>query len=130
MDLNPRSVAVGDFNGDGKLDLAVAIGGAGTISILRGTGTGSFGAKVNVTAGGFPAVGDFNGDGKLDLAAVANGGANSVSILLGTGTGSFGANTEFGTGSIPEAVAVGDFNGDGQLIWRLQTVAPQPSQFC
>src|SRR6266496_624870 len=44
-----RSVAVGDFNGDGKLDLAVA---AGTVSILLGTGTGSFGAKTDLGTGG------------------------------------------------------------------------------
>ena len=45
---NPRSVAVGDFNGDGKLDLAVANNSfSGTVSILLGTGTGSFGAKTD-----------------------------------------------------------------------------------
>src|SRR5215831_16859819 len=108
------SVAVGDFNGDGKLDLAVA-NFSGTVSILLGTGTGSFGAKTDFNAGGGDsvAVGDFNGDGKLDL-AVANF-SGTVSILLGTGTGSFGAKTDFPAGATPSSVAVGDFNGDGKL---------------
>ena len=113
----PHSVAVGDFNGDGKLDLAVANGSSNTVSILLGTGTGSFGAKTDFGTGIDPisvAVGDFNGDGKLDL-AVANSNGDTVSILLGTGTGSFGAKTDFGTGSGPNSVAVGDFNGDGKL---------------
>ncbi|MEK6289352.1 MAG: FG-GAP-like repeat-containing protein, partial [Acidobacteriota bacterium] len=110
-------VAVGDFNGDGKLDLAVANELSAIVSILLGTGTGSFGAKTDFGTGGLPrsvAVRDFNGDGKLDL-AVANSGDNTVSILLGTGTGSFGAKTDFGTGQSPFSVAVGDFNGDGKL---------------
>ncbi|SRR6266498_2385977 len=112
----PHSVAVGDFNGDGKLDLAVANFDSNTVSILLGTGTGSFGAKTDFGTGrgsNSVAVGDFNGDGKLDLVA-ASGGA-TVSILLGTGTGSFGAKTDFGTGIGPASVAVGDFNGDGRL---------------
>ena len=78
------SVAVGDFNGDGKLDLAVAPFSSNTVSILLGTGTGSFGAKTGFGTGGDPtsvAVGDFNGDGKLDL-AVANRDSDTVSILL------------------------------------------------
>jgi hypothetical protein len=114
---SPRSVAVGDFNGDGKLDLAVANFISSTVSILLGTGTGSFEAKADFGTGSFPfsiAVGDFNGDGKLDL-AVANAGDDAVSILLGTGTGSFGAKTDFGTGNTPLSVAVEDFNGDGKL---------------
>src|SRR5437016_2438480 len=78
----PCSEAVGDFNGDGNQDLAVA--NFNGVSILLGDGTGSFSAATNFGAASRPssvAVGDFNGDGKQDL-AVANLGSNNVSILL------------------------------------------------
>ena len=71
---SPFSVAVGDFNGDGKQDLAVANLLQTDVSILLGDGAGNFSAPTNFAAGGSPvsvAVGDFNGDGKQDL-AVAN----------------------------------------------------------
>ncbi|AKV67559.1 beta strand repeat-containing protein [Microcystis panniformis] len=112
----PRSVTVGDFNGDGKSDLAVANTGSSTVSVLLGTGTGSFGTATNFTVGISPwsvTVGDFNGDGKSDL-AVANTGSSTVSVLLGTGTGSFGTATNFTVGISPWSVTVGDFNGDGK----------------
>src|SRR5713226_8016890 len=77
----PQSVSVGDFNGDGVQDLAVANAGSfpsdpGNVSVLWGNGDGSFQAARNFAAGTQPvsvAVGDFNGDGVQDL-AVANGG--------------------------------------------------------
>jgi hypothetical protein len=112
----PLSVAVGDFNGDGKQDLAVANVLSDNVSILLGDGAGSFSAPTNFGVGHNPysvAVGDFNGDGKQDL-AVANYGSNNVSILLGNGAGSFSAATNFGAGNYPSSVAVGDFNGDGK----------------
>ena len=78
----PYSVAVGDFNGDGKPDLAVA--NYGNVSVLLGNGDGSFQAAQNFVAGSAPqsvAVGDFNGDGTPDL-AVANSVSNNVSVLI------------------------------------------------
>ena len=73
---DPLSVAVGDFNGDGKPDLAVANSGSNNVSVLLGNGDGTFQAAVNYGAGTEPysvAVGDFNGDGKPDLAVAASG---------------------------------------------------------
>jgi hypothetical protein len=82
-------VAVGDFNGDGKADLAVANYSDHSVSVLLGNGDGTFQTHVDYATGSGPdsvAVGDFNGDGKADL-AVTNDYA--VSVLLGNGDGTF-----------------------------------------
>src|ERR671913_442838 len=88
----PRSVAVGDFNNDTILDLAVANQNSDNVSILLGNGNGTFVTPaVNFGAGDGPtsvAVGDFNNDTILDL-ATANQNSNNVSILLGNGNGTF-----------------------------------------
>ncbi len=113
---SPRSTAIGDFNGDGKQDLAVANQGSNNVSVKLGDGAGGFGAATNFTVGSTPfsvAVGDFNGDGKQDIVA-ANEISNNVSILLGNGLGSFGTATNFNAGANPTAVAVGELNGDGR----------------
>jgi len=118
----PRSVAVGDFNADGRPDLAVALAGSGgggnlrNVSILLGNANGAFQAAVNHGAGTWPssvAAGDFNADGRPDL-AVANQTSNSVSILLGNANGTFQARVNHDTRSGPISVAVGDFNADGR----------------
>jgi hypothetical protein len=112
------SVAVGDFNGDGIQDLAVANEVDNTISVLLGNGSGGFtAAPGSPVAVAFPrsvAVGDFNRDGIQDL-AVANFAANSVTVLLGNGSGGFTAATgsPITVETLPVSVAVGDFNGDG-----------------
>jgi hypothetical protein len=114
------AVAVGDFNGDGKLDIAVEIqsyyGGPYGISILLGNGNGTFGSASTFAApqSSWIATGDFNGDGKLDLLS-ADWVNNTVSIRLGNGNGTFGAPLSYPTSSYPGFTAVGDFNGDGKL---------------
>jgi hypothetical protein len=110
------SIASGDLNNDGNLDLVTANTGANNISILLGKGDGSFGAATKFSVGSGPysiASGDFNGDKNTDL-AVANQYSDNVSILLGTGGGSFGAATNLNVGSSPSSVVVGDFDGDGK----------------
>ena len=112
----PWSVTSGDFNGDGKQDLAVANAYSNTISILLGNGDGTFQNKVDYATGSYPysiTAGDFNADGKSDL-AVTNYNSNTVSILLGNGNGSFQTKVDYVTGSYPNSITVGDFNGDGK----------------
>jgi hypothetical protein len=113
------TAAVGDFNGDRVLDMAVTNSGSASVSILLGNGDGTFrlagsfnvGSPRSSTAFGV-SVGDFNGDAVPDL-AVANFNGNNISVLLGYGDGTFQAPMSFPTAS-PDSVAVGDFNGDGR----------------
>jgi len=112
------SVTNADFNGDGYTDIAAANMNSNNVSVLFGTGTGSFGAVTNFSVGIKPlsiTSADFNGDGIADL-VTANETSNNITILLGTVTGSFGAATNFalGTGTNPSSVTSADFNGDGK----------------
>ncbi len=109
--------AIGDFNGDGKVDLAVPDVAANTVNVLLGNGDGTFQAPVTYPVGTQPtavAVADFNGDGKLDL-AVGNNSSSTISILLGNGNGTFKKAVSYPVASTPGAIMVGDFNGDGIL---------------
>ncbi len=116
---SPYSVAVGDFNGDGNPDLAVANVNSNNVTVLLGNGSGGFTPAPGnpFAAGTLPrsvVVGDFNGDGIQDL-ATANRTSNNVTVLLGNGSGGFTAapGSPFATGNVPDSVVVGDFNGDG-----------------
>ena len=117
--LSVFSVAVGDFNGDGKPDLATADDSsifANSVSVRLGDGSGGFGPPASFGVGSGAqsvAVGDFNRDGKSDL-VTANARSNDVSVLLGDGSGGFAPAASFGVGPVPTSVAVADFNGDGK----------------
>ena len=110
-------IVAGDFNGDGKLDLAMSDYGDNSVYVLLGNGDGTFQAAQTYLMGTHPAeivVGDFNGDGKPDL-AVSNVDSNTVSVLLGNGDGTFRTPINSPVGANPWYFAVGDFNGDGKL---------------
>jgi Bacterial Ig-like domain (group 3)/FG-GAP-like repeat len=111
------SVAIGDFNGDGNPDLAVANWYLGTIGVMLGNGNGTFRSPVFYdTGGGEPwsvVAGDVNRDGKTDL-VVANSQSDNLGVLLGNGDGSFQTVITYGSGGgSPFSVAVADVNGDG-----------------
>jgi hypothetical protein len=112
----PNSVAVGDFNRDGKQDFVIANqGSSNNVSVLLGDGAGGFSAATNFPSGGGPvsiAVGDFNGDGKEDLSTANISGL--VSIFLGDGAGAFPARTDISVGGSPFQVAIADLNNDGR----------------
>jgi len=121
----PIFLAVGDLDGDGKPDLAVANCTSATVSVFRNTSTagtissGSFAPKVDFATGTMPfgvALGDLDGDGKPDL-TVANSGVNTVSVfknISSVGSITFNPKVDFATGSNPFGVAIGDLDGDGK----------------
>ena len=126
---SPLSIATGDFDRDGKIDVATSNFGASGPTILLGDGFGGFGPATALSAtvqSAFVASGDFNSDGKVDLVAtrVHNG---DVVLLLGNGNGTFtpASGSPFIAGADPWAIAVGDFNGDGDADLAI-TNQPDP----
>jgi hypothetical protein len=118
----PCAAAAGDFNGDGKLDVAVTgTGASGSVGVFLGNGDGTFKSEVDYGgAGSSIALGDFNGDGKIDI-VTSGTTANNVSLLLGNGDGTFGFPTAVPINGPANFVVAGDFNKDGHLDLAVAT---------
>jgi len=113
----PVQMTIADFNGDGRMDLAVTNNWDDSVSILAGNGDGTFAAPVQFATGFGPrgiVAGDIDGDGNSDL-IVANFNGASVSVLRNNGSGGFAAPVNLGTGYNPYDIALGDLDGDGDL---------------
>ena len=129
----PYALVAGDFNGDGRTDLAVANLFDGTVSVLLGNGDGTFQSRSTSLVGRCPtrsSSGDFNGDGRTDL-AVTNYNDDTVSVLLGNGDGTFQTQVS----NAVEAAARRDRGG--RLQWRRphrpgrrERVRATPCRFC
>lgn len=112
------NILLADMNDDGRTDIVatrIPVGPQG-VSVALGTGSGTFGAPIDVTIGDIPtslAVGDFDRDGNLDLAVGDAGPTGAVNVLLGDGAGNLTLNATVNPSQIPGALAVGDFDIDG-----------------
>jgi hypothetical protein len=108
-------LAVGDFNGDGKLDVVAA--SDSDLVIFLGKGNGTFKTPQMTAFYGAQAiaVGDFNQDGKLDLAVSSFNDSSNVKVLLGNGDGTFQSPKNYAVTNNPESIAVSDLNHDGHL---------------
>jgi hypothetical protein len=112
----PVSMAVGDFNHDGRPDMAVATSSGVTVLLNRGGGVMNVSSNYSAYGGDAAiAAGDFNGNGNLDIVVAPFATDGYASVLLGNGTGGFPVRTGAGYSWNACGVALGDFNGDGHL---------------
>ncbi len=109
----PQGITWGDFNRDGKPDIAFTNKSSGTVGVMLNNGNGTFGKAAIYTGAGSNLNGiitvDLNGDKLLDIAYVGN----DLAVMLGKGNGTFNAATHIPVGNRPTGLAVGDFNKDG-----------------
>ncbi len=111
----PWSVAVGDLNEDGHLDVVATIRNANMVEVFLGNGDGTFRAPADLGTGSDPvstAMADLNGDGHLDLVTVNDLGG-SLTVRLGHGDGTVATRSNLEAGTSPWAVAIGDLDRDG-----------------
>lgn len=112
---DPQGIAVGDINGDGRLDLVTANFEGLGITALLGNAAGGFDPGINSAIHGEPsavAIGEFNRDGIPDVAIAVHSGA-SVAIMTGNGDGTFGNAEHHPTNIGPIAIVAADLNNDG-----------------
>jgi FG-GAP-like repeat/Bacterial pre-peptidase C-terminal domain len=121
----PTAIVAGDFNSDSRpignvtsapwLDLATANSGSNSVTVLIGSGTGSFAPAVSYAIGNSPAslvATDLNGDNRMDLVCV-NGQDSDISVLLGKGNGTFVTPDKFSSNAIDSTATLKDVTGDG-----------------
>jgi VCBS repeat protein len=130
--VNPRMLALADFNGDGNLDVATANFATNNISVLFGKGNGSFEAPQTYTDGpaeeglspNYLVTPDLNGDGKPDV-VVTNQNSANMGVYINNGNGTFPTATLVKTGITPSSIGVGDFNSDSKSDLAVANTQPE-----